>query len=155
MAQFYPDGMCDINLNRARENSALVTPPMEDMDTEAMRGSMQEILADNLGQYVMCEFLIGTQGMSRKEGLLYAVNRGYVVLYDETAQTFVVCDIFSIKFVTFYMPGQRPGRTGGPASVPMVTVPGVDGVPASNYGLGAGAPVRSGQQGNSGRTLGR
>lgn len=145
MAQFYPDGLCDMNLNRARENATLVTPPAENFETDAMRGSMQQILSDNLGQYVMCEFLVGTQAMTRKEGILYSVGRSYVVLYEEVAQTFVVCDVFSIKFVTFYMPGQRPGGRAGTqaqANVPMVNVPGLDGVPASPYGLGAGAPVR-------------
>lgn len=139
MAQFYPDGMCDINLTRARENSSLVTPPQENFDEAGMRGSMQEILSDNLGQYVVCEFLVGTQAMTRKEGLLYSVGRAYVTLYDETAQTFVVCDIFSIKFVTFFMPGQRPGRSGGQTSMPISGLPGAD---AGGYGLGTGTPTR-------------
>lgn len=141
MTQFYPDGMCDVNLGKAREGGGITTPPPEDFDTEAMQGSMQQILSENLGLYVVCEFVVGTQAMARKEGLLYSVGRSFVVLYEETIQTFTVCDIFSIKFVTFYLPGQRPGRTGQ-SNVPMVSVPGYGGVPAGNYGLGAGAPAR-------------
>ena len=106
----------------------------------------------------MCEFLVGTQAMTRKEGILYSVGRSYLTLYEETSQTFVVCDIFSVKFVTFYLPGQRPGRSGGGIPVPTVNIPGVGTVPAGQYGLGAsgtsgssGAPMSS--TGN--RTMGR
>ncbi len=88
------------------------TPPEEDFNTEAMRGSLQQLLSENLGEFVVIEFLIGTQTTMKKFGILYAVGRNTVTLYEEGSQTFVVCDIFSIKFVTFYFPGQRPGATG-------------------------------------------
>ena len=110
MSQFYPDGVRDIAINRANGNGGLVTPPEENFNTDAMQGSMQQILSDNLGTYVVCEFLVGTQAMTRKEGILYSVGRSYLALYEENSQTFIVCDIFSVKFVTFYLPGQRPGR---------------------------------------------
>lgn len=71
----------------------------EDMGP-GMVGSMQEALADNLGLYAVCEFVVGTQSMESKEGILYSVGRSFVVLYDERQQTFVLCDIFSIKFAT-------------------------------------------------------
>lgn len=83
-------------------------PPEENFDTEEMRGSMQAILSQNIGQYVVVEFLIGTQEIIRKQGLLYFVGRSYITLYDEAVNNFIVCDIFSIKFVYFYMPGDRP-----------------------------------------------
>lgn len=83
-------------------------PPQEKFDSEEMRGSMQAILAQNVGNYVVAEFLIGTQEMIRKQGLLYFVGRSYVTLYDELVNNFIVCDVFSIKFVYFYMPGDRP-----------------------------------------------
>lgn len=110
MNKLYPNGMTSVTLNTIQGNNELVTPPEEDFNTEAMRGSMQEIFSDNLGQFVVCEFLIGTQFTTRKEGILYSVARNYIVLYEEQSHTFVVCDIFSIKFVTFYLPGQRPQR---------------------------------------------
>lgn len=90
------------------EQTNIVTPPEGDFNTEAFVGSMQQILSDNLGQYVVIEFLIGTQGMTTKQGILYAVGRSYVVLYEEVNRNYVVCDIFSVKFVTFYLPGERP-----------------------------------------------
>ena len=109
MPQLYPDGMRDIAIGRAEERGSIHTPPEEDFNTEAMQGSMQQFLSENLGEYVVIEFLIGTQTITRKEGVLYAVGRSVVTLYEELNQTVVVWDIFSVKFVTFYMPGQRPG----------------------------------------------
>lgn len=86
------------------------TPPPIDFNTEEMRGSMQKILSDNVGEFVVIEFLIGTEMITRKQGVLYFVGTTYVTLYDEDQNNFIVCDIFSIKFVYFYFPGQRPRR---------------------------------------------
>lgn len=114
MAQFYPDGMRDMNINNAASNNGhFTTPPPQNFDTEAMQGSMQQVLSENLGEYVVVDFLIGTQSMQQKQGILYAVGTSFVTLYEEQTQTFVVCDMFAIKFVTFYLPGQRPGMSGG------------------------------------------
>lgn len=84
------------------------TPPQQSFLGEEMRGSIQRILADNVGEYVVIEFLIGTELLMRKQGLLYFVGTSYVTLYDDVVNNFIVCDIFSIKFVYFYFPGQRP-----------------------------------------------
>ncbi len=84
------------------------TPPQPTFDSEEMRGSMQAILSQNIGEYVVVEFLIGTEQIIRKQGMLYFVGRSFVTLYDENVNNFIVCDIFSVKFVYFYMPGDRP-----------------------------------------------
>lgn len=83
-------------------------PVQERFDSEEMRGSMQMILSENIGQFVVIEFLIGTQEIIRKQGMLYFVGRSFVTLYDEAVNNFIICDIFSVKFVYFYMPGDRP-----------------------------------------------
>lgn len=95
-----PDGSATLN--------GFNTPPQQSFSGEEMRGSIQRILADNIGEYVVVEFLIGTEMIMRKQGLLYFVGTSYVTLYDDTINNFIVCDIFSIKFVYFYFPGQRP-----------------------------------------------
>lgn len=90
---------------------SIVTPPEGDFNNEAFQGSMQQILSDNLGQFVVCEFIVGTgPALTVKEGILYNVGRSFIVLYEELNRNYVVCDIFSIKFVTFYLPGERPRR---------------------------------------------
>ena len=96
----YPDG--------SQTMFDFTTPPQQDFDSEEMIGSMQRILADNIGVFVVIEFLIGTEMIMRKQGILYFVGTSYVTLYDDEVRNFIVCDIFSVKFVYFYLPGDRP-----------------------------------------------
>lgn len=97
------------------EDNALPTingnAPTNEMDIiEDMRGTMQALLAKNIGEFVVIEFLIGTERIMRKQGVLYEVGRTYVILYDEEFDNYIVCDIFSVKFIYFYQPGDRPRR---------------------------------------------
>ena len=85
---------------------SIVFPPQPDFNSEEMRGSIQAILADNIGAYVVVEFLIGTELIMRKQGILSFVGRSFVTLYDDQTQEFIVC----VKFVYFYLPGNRPKR---------------------------------------------
>ena len=71
---------------------------------------MQQLLQDNVGNYVTITFLIGTVTQVNRSGLLYAVGTSYVVLYDDVNQQYDVGDLYAIKFVTFYLPGHRPGQ---------------------------------------------
>ena len=118
MAQYYPGAASGGAMTNADNGGSLVVPPEENFNTPAMQGSLQQFLADNLGEYVVVEFLIGTNALTRKQGVLYAVCRSVVTLYEETSQTFVVCDIFSVKSVTFYLPGQRPYRVPAASLAP-------------------------------------
>lgn len=106
-----PNGMNQYTSVEGTPNSPNFTSiPQENFNTEEMRGSMQNILSENIGEYVVVEFLIGTERIMRKQGLLYEVGRSFVTLYDEDVNNYIVCDIFSIKFVYFYYPGERPRR---------------------------------------------
>lgn len=121
-----------------QEPSVIRISAQDEMMGPGMAGSMQEALADNLGLYAVCEFVVGTQSMETKEGILYSVGRSFVVLYDERQQNFVLCDVFSIKFATLYLPGHRPWNVTRTPTVPMVDIPGVGTVPAGPYGIGTG-----------------
>ena len=112
MARLYPDAMQDIALNSANENGSINTPPPQDFNTPAMQGSVQQFLSDNLGEFVVVEFLIGTQTMVQKAGILYAVGNNYVTLYQDLEDRYVVCDLYSIKFVTFYNTRSTPRGRG-------------------------------------------
>ena len=117
MARLYPEAMQNIalnNANTAAQESGINTPTPPDFNTPAMEGSLQQFLADNLGEYVVVEFLIGTQAVTTKSGILYAVGTSVVTLYQELSQTFITCDLFSVKFVTFYLPGHRPWQVNTP-----------------------------------------
>ncbi len=76
-------------------------PSSQDFDTLTYQGSMQQVLQENVGKFVIVEFLIGTTGLTTREGTLYYVGSQFLVLYDQFEDQFVVCDIFSVKFVTF------------------------------------------------------
>lgn len=99
-------------------DSGFQVPAEQPFDTEAFQGSMQQVLQDNIGTYVSVDFLIGTQSIVTKQGILYAVGAQFIVLYDDVNQQYTVCDIFAVKFITFYLPGHRPGQVsnGGAAA---------------------------------------
>jgi len=83
------------------QNGAFTVPPDQNFDTLGFQGSMQQVLQENVGKYVIVEFLIGTNGLTSRQGMLYYVGTQFLVLLDEFESRFIVCDIFSVKFVTF------------------------------------------------------
>ncbi len=78
---------------------------------QAYLGSFQSALQDNLGFFVIIEFLIGTNGLTEKEGILYSVGNNFVTLYEQETDRYIVCDLYSVKFVTFFR--QRPNGNRG------------------------------------------
>ena len=98
------------NLKDSATRVRFTTPKQEDFNSPEMIGSIQKILADNIGQYVVVEFLIGVDKIVRKQGVLYFVGNSYVTLFDDMANNYIVCDLYSIKFVYFYYPCERPKR---------------------------------------------
>lgn len=82
-------------------NQTFSVPPDQDFNTISFQGSMQQVLSENVGKYVIVEFLIGTGSLTSRQGMLYYVGSQFLVLYDEFESRFVVCDIFAVKFVTF------------------------------------------------------
>lgn len=109
-------GANDPNANYRQNNDGssqmygFTSSPQQEFNSPEMAGSIQRNLAQNLGEYVVIEFLIGTCEIVRKQGLLYTVATTFVVLFDDTVKNFILCDIFSIKFIYFYSPGDRPNR---------------------------------------------
>lgn len=180
MPQLFPDGPAAVNLNSLRESASINVPeePTSDFDTPGMQGSMQQLLSENLGKYVMADFLIGVSNIVRRVGILYSVGRGFLVLYDEENHNFNVCDIFSLKFVAFFPPGFEPtleellsgaypsGILSPYASSLTAGDPGFQGMPSGgavrNPGLMNNAPQAGSMgamsrtsSGNGCRTLGR
>lgn len=91
-------------------NGGFTVPPPQDFDTVGFQGSLQQILQENIGSYVIVDFLIGTGNLDTRQGVLYTVASQFLVLFDDINLRYVVCDIFSVKFVTFLLPGYRPGQ---------------------------------------------
>lgn len=95
------------------ENSTGVdfqVPAAQDFNTESFVGSMQQVLQENIGKYVIVDFFMGTGSLEQRQGYLYDVASQYIVLFDEINLHYVVCDMFSIKFVTFLLPNYRSGQ---------------------------------------------
>lgn len=92
------------------QSQQLQVPPAQNFDTANFQGSMQEVLHENIGNYVLVDFLIGTSNLVTRQGFLYYVGAQFIVLYDSLNLRYVVCDIFSIKFVTFLLPGYQPSQ---------------------------------------------
>lgn len=107
-----PEGLLRVQQSAAEDNSSINTPTQADngiMDSPGLEGSFQQVLAANLGHYVQIDFLVGIQTLVRRSGIIYAVGRSFVVLYDETNRNFVMCDVFSAKFVAFFATRPAPG----------------------------------------------
>lgn len=77
---------------------------------QARRASLAGMLSDNLGIFVVCEFLIGTAIIVRRDGILYSVGNNFLTLYQEEDDRYIVCDLFSLKFITFYNSTTRPSN---------------------------------------------
>ncbi len=78
-----------------------IVPSPEDFTQAQFTGSIQKILSMNIGEFITVDFLIGTSQMVSKSGTLYFVGERYIVLQQARNRAYVICDIFSIKFVTF------------------------------------------------------
>lgn len=102
------------NINTSNDS----TVSGSEMSLAGYEGSMQQLLSQNTGYYVSCEFLIGTQNLVRREGILYQVGSSFMVLYDVPLQRYIICDFYALKFVTFYEPGSEPINIQSPYPLP-------------------------------------
>ena len=64
-------------------------------------GSLQHMLSQNTGRRIIVDFLVGTSNLIRKEGILYLVGLSYIVIFDDKANIYTVCNLYSIEFVSF------------------------------------------------------
>lgn len=125
-------------LSETTSNGSFTTTPTQDFDTVAFQGSMQQVLQENIGSYVLVEFLIGSNSLELRQGILYSVASQFLVLFDDLNLRYVVCDIFSVKFVTFLVVGTRPGQVPLPA-----LVAGAANADSANAGASPEAPAES------------
>ena len=59
-----------------------------------------EFLRQHIGRLVRVEFLIGTNFLEDRIGILLEVGNSYIVLRSIQDGNLIYCDIYSIKFVT-------------------------------------------------------
>lgn len=70
--------------------------------SEAYLGSMKAMLTRNRGNFVVATFLIGTQGTTTWEGLLYDVGNDYLIIHQMGRDRYIACDLYSLKYIEFY-----------------------------------------------------
>jgi len=62
----------------------------------------QGYLKTKIGKKVRIVFLIGTNLVQDRDGILMDVGIDYIIIKEEDTNSPLLCDIYSIKFVTFY-----------------------------------------------------
>lgn len=75
------------------------TAPQILQDTAFMPG----FLRTQIGKRVRVEFLIGTTGLTDRIGILIGVGASYILLRDPQEDNIIMCDLYSIKFVTILL----------------------------------------------------
>jgi hypothetical protein len=85
-------------------------PPVQDqlepiMDVQGPPPATEEgfipaYLRRNLGRNVRAEFIVGTNQYTDRTGRLIEVGTNYFVLEDVNSRTHIMCDLYSVKFVT-------------------------------------------------------
>ena len=103
--EYYPTTSASLNMS-PRATYEQIENPQSNVDV--YEGSMISIFRQNLGYYVVCEFVVGQGNIVRKEGILYSAGLNFFTLYQQELDRYVVCDIFSVKFVYFYESRTRP-----------------------------------------------
>lgn len=95
------DRIRNIEIIRMLDPTFPIQPNNVDFDSEAFEGSVQQNLSENIGAYVIIDFLIGTTGITSREGVLAQVGRSYILIFDIIDLKYILCDAFSVKFVNF------------------------------------------------------
>jgi len=80
--------------------------PRRDFHEQGRPAPQVEMLAEQLqtaiGYYVSCDFLIGTQIIETRDGILAKVGTNFLTLYQPDLERYIVCDLYALKFITIY-----------------------------------------------------
>ncbi len=68
------------------------------IDTNFTQGFLQT----QIGRHVKVEFLIGTNMLIDREGLLVKAGTDYIIIQETETDDYLLCDMYSIKFIRFY-----------------------------------------------------
>ena len=83
--------------------SAPITPTTEPppLNVESLQ-YMNGFLRTQIGRPVRVEFLIGTNNLVDRSGILLAVGANYILLNETETDDILLCDFYNIKFIRFY-----------------------------------------------------
>lgn len=77
-----------------------LNPPMP-VTTQSLQ-YINGFLRTQIGKKVTIEFLIGTNTLLDKSGLLLGIGANFLLLRESETDDLLVCDFFSVKFVRIY-----------------------------------------------------
>jgi len=81
-------------------------------NSEAYQASLRSLLSRNIGYYIVCTFLVGSQQHVTWEGILHTVGSDYLVLYQPDFERYVSCDLYALKFAQFHNTRTTPYCNG-------------------------------------------
>ena len=73
---------------------------MEGPPPATEEGYIPAFLRRNIGRIVRAEFIIGSNQYTDRNGRIIEVGTNYFVLEDINSRTHIMCDLYSVKFVT-------------------------------------------------------
>jgi hypothetical protein len=78
--------------------------PIGDQTAQTLQSTqyMPGYLRTQIGRRVRVEFLIGTNGTTDRAGTLIGVGASYILIRPIDTDDIMLCDLYSIKFVTFF-----------------------------------------------------
>lgn len=85
-------------------DTVYVTPPASQQGPPpaAERGYIPYYLTQNIGRSVRAEFILGSSSYVDKTGILIEVGVNYFVLQDVNSRHNIMCDLYSVRFVTIF-----------------------------------------------------
>ena len=89
-----------------QQSGSEYAPTQQDSDTQqgpppsTEKGYVPYYLSGNIGRNVRAEFIVGSNQYTDKTGVLSEVGINYFVLYDVNSHANIMCDLYSLKFVT-------------------------------------------------------
>ncbi|HEY8891105.1 MAG TPA: hypothetical protein VIM70_12700 [Clostridium sp.] len=89
----------------AKPGSSATSPDYEIAPTSPIVNNPlynQGWLQSQIGKYVKVDFLLGTSTFQDRQGTLQEVGISFIVLKESSTNNLIMCDIYSIKFVTVY-----------------------------------------------------
>ena len=86
--------------NRQSGNLDMVQVNQDSPETLRSTNFTPGFLREHIGKLVRVEFLIGTNNLTDRTGILVEVGASYIVLRSLQDANLLYCDIYSIKFVT-------------------------------------------------------
>ncbi len=88
----------NINQRKAEQNREMSNENLPEVLTNPIY--TPAFLKGQIGKLMRVEFLIGTNNLVDKVGILESVGASYILLRSFENDSLVYCDIYSIKFIT-------------------------------------------------------